>query len=331
MHRIFIGLLSLILLLAPASIYAEGQQLAAEKQAFVFEVENSSTGKTEELTVNTNLMEVKSPKIPKTTFINDGKNSGPFKEIRNNGVVFFANGEKSCSGAMIGPYTVLTARHCVFFKGPIRSLTNKLIPASFFAVWPGGYDSDTSIKVSYIITPKIPVQFIGLTNTTLALHLVDYSILVLEKPVGSQTGWFNVAKHSVSLGEPIVVMGFPGKKPTTHPWLSKGRVVELAPGSALSLFEHVFGNPYPYLPFSHNAKILLGSSGSPVFSTQKGEDTIIGVASSMFCPSSPDNALFSMASRGGMVDFVNKYRYATPHDVKLQMQQIIQQNFQLAQ
>ena len=73
MHRIFVCLLSLTLLLAPASIYAEGQQLTAAKQAFVFDVENSSTGKIEELTVNANLMEVKSPKIPKTTFINDGK------------------------------------------------------------------------------------------------------------------------------------------------------------------------------------------------------------------------------------------------------------------
>lgn len=160
-------------------------------------------------------------------------------------------GEGGCSGAMIGPYTVLTAGHCVK-KGNTQEMVD---PASITA-YSGRKGSAISAKGVDILYLKT-----GKDNYTSGEY--DFATVILSKPIGDKTGYLGARATDLRLGSRISLVGFPGNKEKNNPWVSPGEITCLSDKS-----------------FCHNADSQPGSSGSPIFLNsqfQRGNYQIVAV------------------------------------------------------
>ena len=162
----------------------------------------------------------------------------------------------SCSGAMVGPNVVLTAAHCLVQNGKYKK------DIEVFAVAADKSESTPSLSAKSIEL-YIPKEYIELSRESLdsLAREYDYGVVVLDKPIGLETGWFKLNAKSNPRLKKIITMGYSGDKPDNTLWRSEGRTGFVV---------------YDNNTFKHNADTLLGNSGSPIV-MKKRPDEIIGI------------------------------------------------------
>lgn len=202
-------------------------------------------------------------------------------------VVYIKGVGKSCSGSMIGPYTVLTNAHCVYKSFSHNDGT--LDDPSSITVFAGRKNSSISARGTRIYaapgTNKVSwgTQFMKM----------DYAIIVLNKPIGNTTGMFGAKGIKVSVGNRIAVIGFPGKRSYDNPWFSPGEVTSTYQGF-----------------FYYNADALPGNSGSPVFLANDLQNLI-----ALHSFGDDDNGRFNGAtnpSSHALISFISQYQNEKP-------------------
>ncbi|MCC0065990.1 MAG: serine protease [Rhodovulum sp.] len=157
-----------------------------------------------------------------------------------------------CSGAMIGPRTVLTNGHCVFMHdhgGWVRNI--RVIPGKNGASEPFGSAVSTfyhSVK--------------GWTESQSSNY--DYAVVVLPSnaKLGNTTGWMGLANLSFTslLGLRVNNSGYPGDKPSGTQWWNANNVLAVTDRRLFYRLD-TFG----------------GQSGSPVWRFRDGQRHIVAV------------------------------------------------------
>ncbi len=164
-----------------------------------------------------------------------------------------ANGRRfGCSGALIGPRTVLTNGHCVFMHdngGWARSI--RVIPGKNGAAEP--YGSATSTFYHSVR---------GWTQSRSSNY--DYAVVVLPSSakLGNTTGWMGLANLSFTslMGLNVNSSGYPGDKPYGTQWWNSNNVLAV---TARRLF--------------YRLDTYGGQSGSPVWRFRNGQRHIVAV------------------------------------------------------
>lgn len=167
--------------------------------------------------------------------------------------------EKSCSGAMIAPDTVLTAAHC------IHSGTIKGHPFTDFTVIPGRNSGAANFGKCDAVGARLLQGWVSATTLT---ELLDYDLgaIKLDCQIGRDTGWFGMrALAEDEEGLRVVVQGYASDKtPKGLQWFAEDvvRVITKLKGF-------------------HQADTFGGTSGAPVYAPGEA-DLIVGVHSNTF-------------------------------------------------
>lgn len=164
-----------------------------------------------------------------------------------------ANGKRfGCSGAMIGPRTVLTNGHCVFLHdngGWARSI--RVIP---------GKNGSSEPYVSAVSSFYWSVK--GWTRDRSSNY--DYAVIVLpaNKKLGNVTGWMGLANLSFFslLGLRINSSGYPGDKPYGTQWWNANNILSV---TARRIY--------------YRLDTYFGQSGSPDWRYKNGKRHIVAV------------------------------------------------------
>lgn len=187
-----------------------------------------------------------------------------------------------CSGAMVGPNVVLTAAHCISDdKGnPVTEIkvhaigmpNPKLLPKADDEAGNNLKDHDPInknilrneileeakktqftypfAKATQVWVPKRYKQ--GVIDNDSFKYWYDFGIIILDDNLGNKTGWLKVKDSNEELiGINIIVIGRGYDKPKYTLWKSPGQI-----GDKYDDFGHLF---------CHNADVLPGNSGGPVF------------------------------------------------------------------
>ena len=198
-----------------------------------------------------------------------------------------------CSGAMIGPYTVLTNAHCVYKNIQHSNSTHnngEMYDPRQLTVYAGGDASSISARATRIYAAP------GTNHLDWGYEFMkkDYAILVLDSPIGDKSGYFGAKSARKQKGLAIKVIGFPGTKNSKNPWVSPGKVTELHNGY-----------------FYYDADVMGGNSGSPVFMQSDSENIIALNSFGNDTPNDPYNGATHPAN-GSLLSFINKYRNEKP-------------------
>lgn len=157
-----------------------------------------------------------------------------------------------CSGAFIGPRTVLTNGHCVFMHnrgGWVKQV--RVIPGKN-----GSSEPFTSGVSTYFHSVK------GWTQSKSSNY--DYAVIVLppNKKLGKKTGWMGLANLSYFslLGLRVNNAGYPGDKPGNYQWWNANNILAVTTRRVYYRID-TFG----------------GQSGSPVWRYRQKKRHIIAV------------------------------------------------------
>lgn len=294
----------------------------SEPAPLALEVYDSSTGQTARVQIDNTRMEIAAAAPTENIETNEALSLAAFdgessiRQVKDNRIVLlYAGGPQKmqCSGAMVGPYTVLTAGHCV------ADNKGNIVKASSIKAYVGGSESGlvaTGNKIFYSRLATIPG---GHDYSNIILRNSDIAIVVLDKPLGRKTGYFGVWSPPLAVGMSIEVRGFPGSKAKNKPWLSRGVVVGedvMAGGPLVGLLTH--GSIIYGPSFAHLAFVESGSSGAPNFLTGSGDKIFAVTASGGWA--------FNFSSRGLLSTLVSKYRQATPQNVPQQISKQLAKN-----
>ncbi len=189
-------------------------------------------------------------------------------------ITYIQTKTEQCSGAMVGNSAVLTAAHCVYENG-------KLANASHINVYAGRKGSAIHArgKQIFVLNGYTQYQQSGF----------DYAIIILTSPIGKQSGYLGSQKVKLEANKKIRLAGFPNAKPANNPWLSPGKIMQV--------FEEKF-------LFAHDADMLAGSSGSPIFESQGNR--IIGVN---IADSKNNKKIFNVGvTSERLLSFIKEYR-----------------------
>ncbi len=164
-----------------------------------------------------------------------------------------ANGRRyGCSGALIGPRTVLTNGHCVYMHdngGWVRRI--RVIPGKN-----GGSNPYEYADSSFFHSVK------GWTNHRSSNY--DYAVIVLpsNKKLGNRVGWMGLANLSWAhlMGLRVNNSGYPGDKPYGTQWWNANNVLAVTSRRVYYRLD-TFG----------------GQSGSPVWRYRNGQRHIVAV------------------------------------------------------
>jgi len=156
-----------------------------------------------------------------------------------------------CSGAMIGPDTVLTAGHCLHGGGATEDWSTdvSVIPA---------YSQSTGTKTPYGVCDAKTLRTFSKWVAE-ADRAYDLGAIKLECKIGNRTGWYGIKKGGINK-LPTIITGYPGDKPKTDQWQAVDWVRK--------------SDRYN---FQHKADTYGGMSGSPVWVDNGVGPYIIGV------------------------------------------------------
>lgn len=147
-----------------------------------------------------------------------------------------------CTGWFVGPSIVITAGHCIY--------DHSLGWAKRVTVYPGLNGSTAPFGKS---REKRLYSVAGWVQR--ASPAYDYGAILLNAPLGAQTGWFGAASldDEKLRSLTVAVTGYPGDKPFGTLWTSSGRLFRI---TLLRLF--------------YTLDTFAGQSGSPVYNQHTG-------------------------------------------------------------
>lgn len=163
----------------------------------------------------------------------------------------------TCSATLIGPYTVITAAHCVYLHG-----NNGWVKDVVFAP---GLTDPTNAPYGVFSWENINIlqgyidNYDG-TNYGSAMPW-DLAVITLQEDAGNQVGWLGFRVDDATQWDATII-GYPGDKPEGTMWRN---TCDIAPNQ--------FGDQI----YIHTCDSFAGSSGSSMFEDADGDLYVRGI------------------------------------------------------
>jgi len=207
---------------------------------------------------------------------------------------------RSCTGTLVSPNVVLTARHCIAFD----ALQTAVVSPSIVEFEIAGIPDPNQVK-EIIIKPE---------------EFRDIALLVLESPLPLSVPISNYLKSStrpMNVGDELQIVGFGNYYNSSNPsagvTLGKKKSGTMRYDSDIQ--KNLTGTNTLYhklVPTGLNQNVCRGDSGGPLFAELNGELTIVGVISHMVVPPNvTEDRYCKEISNGNFTRIVDTYSWIT--------------------